>query len=194
MPTKYYLVYIYNLLLYSNLNNFTSMNNLKIKFLANSISFLILLYHPPLLGQSVSSSGHHINNFAWLAGHWQGDGFGGQSVEIWSPPSAGTMMGMYQHSQQGKVIFYEFFIIKEEADGFKLKLKHFTSELIGWEEKDKYVTFPLLSLSPTRIEFDGLIMEKIDNDKIQVTVQIQQKNGEIKKEVFHYIRVENQSQ
>lgn len=29
----------------------------------------------------------------WLEGHWLGDGLGGVSEEIWSPPRGGVMMG-----------------------------------------------------------------------------------------------------
>lgn len=170
------------------------MINLNKTILTGLITFLIVLYHPLLSGQSISSSGYTIEDFAWLAGHWQGDGLGGKSEEIWSPPSAGTMMGMYQHSKDGTITFYEFFVIQEEEDGFKLKIKHFTRELIGWEEKEKYITFPLISLSPNRIEFDGLVMEKIDTNKMNTTVSIQQKTGEIIDEVFHFTRVNQQAQ
>ncbi len=163
------------------------MTSLKITVFAVLFKFLILLC--PRLAMSQST----IDEFAWLAGRWHGDGLGGQSEEIWAPPSGGTMMGMFRHTKEGKVTFYEFFIIKEDADGFKLKLKHFTPELVGWEEQDKYVTFPLLHLSPTRIEFDGLVMEKIDTDKMNITVQIKQKDGETIKEVFRFARIETSS-
>ena len=34
-----------------------------------------------------------IDDFAWLAGHWRGEGLGGVCEEVWSQPLAGTMMG-----------------------------------------------------------------------------------------------------
>src|SRR5687767_15714011 len=37
-----------------------------------------------------------IADMAWLAGRWTGDGLGGRTEEIWSPPDAGTMMGTFR--------------------------------------------------------------------------------------------------
>ena len=76
--------------------------------------------------------GQNISDFGWLTGHWIGDGFGGISEEIWSPPKGGTMMGSYRHLDKSEnVNFYEFMVIVEENDTIKLKLKHFNTDLTG---------------------------------------------------------------
>ena len=38
---------------------------------------------------SESDKPFDIEDYAWLAGHWTGDGFGGTSEEMWSKPKNG---------------------------------------------------------------------------------------------------------
>ena len=70
-----------------------------------------------------------------MAGHWQGEMFGGMAEEVWNPPSGNSMMGMYKLIKDGKTVFYEFFSIIEESNSLILKLKHFNPDMTGWEEK-----------------------------------------------------------
>lgn len=73
-----------------------------------------------------------LDQLDWLTGHWQGDGFGGSSEEIWSPARNGVMMGMFRHHKaDGDLNFYEFFTI--DADG--LKLKHFNPDMTGGKKR-----------------------------------------------------------
>jgi hypothetical protein len=118
----------------------------------------------------------NIYDYSWLAGRWVGDGFGGTSEEIWSPPSAdGTMMGMYRHHKaDGTLNFYEFFVLDKTG----IRLKHFTPTMVGWETKENYVTFEMMNFSPDKIELDGLIMERKSNDEMKVQLQIKQGDKE----------------
>src|SRR5689334_13522479 len=68
-----------------------------------------------------------IKEMAWYAGNWIGDGFGGQSEEIWSPPKDGAMMGMYRHLKNGKPVFYELITMLEENGTLVMHLKHFNA-------------------------------------------------------------------
>ena len=97
----------------------------------------------------------------WLVGHWIGDGFGGISEEVWASPVDGAMMGMYRHIKDGKINFYEFMNIVEIEGKVELRLKHFTPDLKGWEEKDKYIIFPFIKADENYFEFDGLIFHKL---------------------------------
>src|SRR6516225_5804665 len=80
-----------------------------------------------------------VADIAWLAGSWTSEAFGGVGEEIWSSPSANTMVGMYRLIKDGKVLFYELCIIAPEGDSLVLKLKHFHPDLRGWEAKDAAV-------------------------------------------------------
>ena len=37
-----------------------------------------------------------VEDFAWLAGYWRGEGLGGVCEEIWSEPLAGSMIGLFR--------------------------------------------------------------------------------------------------
>lgn len=158
---------------------------LKIYVSALYLSFFCCPYFA--LAQSATTT---IDDFSWLTGHWTGDGFGGRMEEYWAPPSDGVMMGMFKHSKDGEITFYEFFTIVQENGQWALKLKHFTPELVGWEEKTDYVTFPLVSVAPTEIAFDGLVMRKLSTNQIEVILNIKRK-GEIDTERFVYTRLGN---
>ncbi len=109
-----------------------------------------------------------ISKYDWLVGHWKGNGFGGISEEIWLPAVDGTMMGMYRHSKNGKITFYEFLLL--DKDG--LKLKHFHPDLKAWEEKDDYVTFEKQAFEQDKIRLKGLEFERVSDKKLQIRLQL----------------------
>jgi hypothetical protein len=47
----------------------------------------------------------------------------------------------------------------------------------GWEEKDKTIDFKLVKLEPNKVYFEGLTMEKIDDDHMNVHVLIEENNN-----------------
>lgn len=124
--------------------------------------------------------------YSWLEGSWKGDGFDGSSEEVWSSPSAdGKMMGVYRHHKaDGSLNFYEFLILDEEG----IRLKHFTPQLIGWEEKSDYVTFEMIRYDENTIEMKGLTFKRISPDKMEIYLKLMDDNGEIRTETFHMVR------
>ena len=54
-----------------------------------------------------------IDQVAWIAGSWVGNAFGGRTEEVWTRPTAGTMVGLYKHRGEDGVSFYEFQVIVE---------------------------------------------------------------------------------
>jgi len=107
-----------------------------------------------------------IADIAWIAGHWKGDGLGGKFEETWNPPLGGEMVGMFKLVNDDKVVFYELMTIGPGAnkDAFALRLKHFGGDFVGWEEKDKVVTFPFVSASETEVVFEGLKFSRESKD------------------------------
>ena len=55
------------------------------------------------------------------------------------------MMGSFRMIENDTVNFYELMTITEQDESLILKLKHFSSDLKGWEEKDTTVDFPLVN-------------------------------------------------
>lgn len=119
--------------------------------------------------------------YAWLSGRWTGDGFGGTSEEIWSPPAAdGTMFGAYRHHKgDGSLNFYEFMVLNDNS----LRLKHFTPELIGWETKDKFVTFDMIDFSDEKIELKGLVFEQKSKKDMEIRLRLRYEDR-VETEVF----------
>lgn len=127
-----------------------------------------------------------INEYAWLAGSWVGDGFGGTSEEVWSQPSEdGTMMGTYRHHKaDGSLNFYEFMVLDKTG----LRLKHFTPDLLGWETKEDFVTFEMVSFDKDRIELKGLVFERKSETEMEIRLKMRYGDDRVETEVFKMTR------
>lgn len=139
------------------------------------------------LSEGVESPPATLADIDWIAGHWTGSALGGQVEEIWSPPLGGSMMGSFKLVQEEKVIFYEIITIAEIDDTLILRLKHFDSQLRGWEEKDETVDFKLVKVTPDKVFFDGLTFERINEQQINVYVIFENK-GVRSEGKFNYFR------
>ena len=126
-----------------------------------------------------------MEDYSWLVGHWKGDGFGGESEEIWTEPVDGTMMGMYRHYKDGKVVFYEFMLMSRDG----LKLKHFNPDITAWETKEDFVHFKPVGIEEGLIRFKGLEFEQKDANNMEIRLKMN-RGGEISTEVFTMSRVE----
>lgn len=163
-----------------------------------ALGFIILVLpcqaHPQdpqeLVGPKAS-----IDQLDWIAGHWKGDALGGQFEETWNPSKGGAMMGMFKQINDGKINFYELLTIVPKDDTLLLRLKHFKNDLVGWEEKEDSVEFPLVSISADEVKFDGLTFKKISSDEMHIVVLTKQKNGQEQKLKFecHRVRQSNPS-
>ncbi|PCI70083.1 MAG: hypothetical protein COB38_07735 [Gammaproteobacteria bacterium] len=128
-----------------------------------------------------------IEQVSWIAGHWKGEAFGGQTEEIWSKPSAGSMMCVFKLFKDNQVNFYEIEIIREVNNSLVLELKHFSKELKGWEEKNEKVSFPLVKLGKNVAYFEGMTFKKISDDVLHVFVDIEDQ-GKHSEVLFEYER------
>lgn len=125
-------------------------------------------------------------SFSWLTGTWKGEGFGGILEEVWSSPDKnGTIMGMFRHIGDSSIVtFYEFWVM----DSLGMKLKHYSPDMVGWEEKDDYVTFERVSFEKGKVTLNGLSYEQRSENEMVITLKL--KNGDkIDTEVFEMKRV-----
>jgi hypothetical protein len=145
-----------------------------------------LFYVLPAVADSPENQTHvNIEDSAWLAGHWIGDGFGGTSEEVWTKPVNGVMMGMFRlHDKDGKLVFYEFLTIDDGG----LTLKHFHPGLKGWETKDEVVTFKMVETPPGKIILEGLRFEKKSEMEMHISLSLR-RGDVVDTEVFHMKRV-----
>jgi len=95
-----------------------------------------------------------LDDLAWLAGSWEGEGLGGRYEEIWSAPAGGNMIGMFRLVRDGKVALSEFIMIEQREDGIHFMLKHYAP---GWQEweTDAPLTFKLSSAANGTFVFDA---------------------------------------
>ncbi|BAO76783.1 DUF6265 family protein [Winogradskyella sp. PG-2] len=127
-----------------------------------------------------------LENIAWIAGTWHGEAFGGQAEEIWSEPSNGSMMATFKFTINNRVSFYEIEIIRELENTLVLQLKHFRSDLKGWENKDETVDFPLKEITENKVVFEGMYFEKISESEMNVYVDIENDKGDVETAKFTY--------
>jgi hypothetical protein len=140
------------------------------------------------LGEGQASEKATIADAAWLAGSWRGTGLGGFSEETWSQPEGGIMVGTYRLVKDGKPVFYEMMWLLEIEGTIILRLKHFSPELVGWEEKDKSVDFKFVKKDGKRIYFSGLTFEQASNYELNIYLALRQRDDSLKEEVFRMRR------
>ena len=129
-----------------------------------------------------------IENVSWLVGSWKGEAFGGTFEEVWTAASSGTMVGMFKLIHNNKPTMYEFELIVEEEGSLSVQLKHFNADLSGWEEKDKFISFPLVKLTENAAYFEGLTYLRDGPDRLKVYVVVGQ-DGKIHEEAILFHRM-----
>lgn len=112
-----------------------------------------------------------LNDFAWLAGRWQGAWGPRVAQQMWMPPKGGVLSGTFQLVENDSTLVIELFTLVQKPDGIKLYFRHFTPALAPWETSTPTV-LNLASSTPKSIEFDNpvggepkrAIIRKIDAD------------------------------
>lgn len=113
---------------------------------------------------------------SWLAGSWTGEAFGKTFEEVWNPPSAGSMVGMFKLLDGDQVSFYELVLVVEEQGSLSLKVKHFNAGFSAWEEKEDYVDFRFIKSEDDAVHFSGISFYRISDDEIHAYLVL--RNGE----------------
>jgi len=152
----------------------------------NIITFIVLAIGLNTYSQEKKTLEPKLENIAWIAGTWHGEAFGGITEEIWSEPSGGSMMATFKLIVDEKVQFYEIEVIREIEDSLILQLKHFGSDLKGWETKDETVDFPLREITENKVIFEGMTFEKVSSNEMNVYVDIKNENGTVETVKFNY--------
>lgn len=116
-----------------------------------------------------------------MVGSWEGAAFGGTSEEVWSVPTAGTMVGTFKLIHEGRPTLYEFEVVAEEEKSLIIKLKHFHADLTGWEKRESFVSFPLVKITENAAYFDGLTYLRSGPDRLEVYVAVGHE-GDLKEE------------
>lgn len=123
-----------------------------------------------------------------LVGSWTGTAFGGTLEEVWNPPSAGSMVGLFKLMHEGQVSLYEIFLMVEEEGTLKLKVKHFGADFSAWEEKEDHITFRFIKVEEDALHFSGISFYRISDDEMHAYI-VMRTDDEIREEKIVYYRV-----
>ena len=71
-----------------------------------------------------------------------------------------------------------------------LRVKHFNSDMTGWEDKTEMVTFRYDSTFANQVFFGGVKFLRPSKDSLLISVSIKTKNGGTREELIRCRRVE----
>ncbi len=128
-----------------------------------------------------------LENVSWLVGSWSGEAFGSTFEEVWNPPSAGSMIGLWKLLNDGQVVFYEIMLIVEEEGSLSLKVKHFNADFTAWEDKEDYVRFRFVKYETDAVHFEGLSFYRIDENTMHAFI-VMKHEGNVREEKMVYRR------
>ena len=132
-----------------------------------------------------------LEDLSWLYGRWVGEGFGGVCEEVWNPALGGTMTGSFKLVVDDKALFYEIMVISIIDGEPRLRLKHFSADLIAWEEKEKVIEFTYNSHSERSLSLDGITYSSPADGQLEISVLTKNGEGEVEEEVIRCVKTEN---
>ncbi|SDW90056.1 hypothetical protein SAMN05444411_102421 [Lutibacter oricola] len=129
-----------------------------------------------------------LTDVSWISGYWTGEALGGFVEEIWSDPYGKSMMGSFKLvTEGGEISFYELCAISEENNTLILRIKHFSKDLKGWEEKNETTDFKLVKIEKHKAYFDGLTFDLIDENNLDMYVVFKENGKEEQEMKFSYV-------
>ena len=156
--------------------------------ITRTLLLAVLLWVPIIL--HAEDGDISIEDFSFLTGYWSGEGFGGDTEEMWMPAVDGKMFGIFKQSSNNELVFSEFMEISEVDGKFQLRLKHFNPDFSGWEDSEEHVIFSLRSVATNAIIFDGLSYELTNANHLKIEVSIGQSDGSVATETFNLSRTD----
>jgi len=128
-----------------------------------------------------------LDDAAWLVGSWTGTAFGQEFEEVWSPPSAGSMVGTFKLMNAGEVSFYELLLLSVDDGTLSLKVKHFNPDFSAWEDKADFIDFRLVKFTADELHFSGISFYRRDDNSVDGYIVM--RNGEkVREEKLVYRR------
>ena len=96
-----------------------------------------------------------IDQMAWLAGQWRGEGPPTDRIDAFVlPPSGGSMVGVFRRVRGGEVTTHAIAYVTEDSGSLVLRSKLFDSALRGREPQDAPRPQALESISPSEVRFE----------------------------------------
>ena len=143
--------------------------------------------HTYRLSEDESPPASTLEDASWLAGAWTGTAFGQKFEEVWTPASAGSMVGLFKLMGEDGVNMYEIMLLTVDDGRLSLKVKHFNPDFTAWEEKGDFVNFKLVKKEPDALHFAGISFYRRDDNHIDAYIVMREKDG-IKEYELKYTR------
>ncbi len=128
-----------------------------------------------------------LEDAAFLVGSWDGVGFGRRFEEVWNPPSAGSMVGMFKMFDDQSIRFYELMLLTVEAGTLSFKVRHFNPDFTAWEDKDDPVEFRCVGAEQDALHFGGMSFYRRGPDSLEAYVLMRSEGG-VREEQLAYER------
>jgi hypothetical protein len=93
----------------------------------------------------------HLDELNWIIGSWYGGNNTEKMEEHWFPRLGDALSGWFRWKKENSIFLYEFMLFQQVDKATKLKIKHFDANLVGWEEKDKWVEYEAWESRPNKI-------------------------------------------
>lgn len=142
--------------------------------------------HTYRLGKGEARPAATLDDAGWLVGTWTGTAFGQRFEEVWNPPTAGSMVGLFKLYGDDGVAFYEILLLTVEDSTLSLKVRHFNADFTAWENKDEFVNFRLVSFDEDELHFGGLSFYRDGDDAIDGYI-VTKNGGDVSE---HHLRYE----
>jgi len=143
--------------------------------------------HTFKLGDGEERPAATLSDAAWMTGSWTGTAFGKRFEEVWNPPSAGTMVGMFKLLDDEGVAFYEILLLSVDEGTLSLKVKHFSKDFTAWEDKGDYIDFRLVKLEKDALHFGGISFYRRGDDAIDAYI-VMREGEEVREHHLTYAR------
>lgn len=95
-----------------------------------------------------------IDDVRWLEGYWMGKMPEGPVEQYFLPPAASQMPSFVRSLNDKGIIFYEIATFVERGGTIFIRLRHFTPDLVGWEDRSGAIERPLLAIEGGNLFFD----------------------------------------
>ena len=137
---------------------------------------------------SVALPAIDLSRLHWLVGSWVGEAFGQRFEEVWNPPSAGSMVGLFKLYGEEGLSFYELLDITRDASSVLMRVKHFNPDFSAWEAREDFIRFRLLHADDEEIHFSGLSFYRDGEQAMTGYIVMRDSNGTLSEQVLHYRR------
>ncbi len=150
--------------------------------------------HTYRLSEDESPPASTLEDASWLAGSWTGTAFGQQFEEVWTPASAGSMVGLFKLMGEDGVNMYEIMLMTVDEGRLSLKVKHFNPDFTAWEEKGDFVNFKLVKKELDALHFAGISFYRRDDNHIDAYIVMREQDTITEHELKYTRRLESENE